>query len=150
MKDTAEGLMAFVDDSEYAAVHLEQLLEMRFSKKTGNEAAYSALVINELGDQKKLVLVREIQSVRDIIIKPFSYYLPKVIGMVGATILGNGDIASVIDVTDLLPKYSSNLSSVNSEVGSDLEEIHQASVLVVEDSISTRRSLAEFMQGFKL
>jgi CheY-like chemotaxis protein len=84
--------------------------------------------------------------VRDVIIKPLSFYLPKVVGLVEATVLGNGDVAPVVDVGDLLSEQSNVIGKLNIESSAELEETHQASVLVVEDSISTRRSLAEFMQ----
>ena len=67
-------------------------------------------------------------------------------GLAGATVLGNGDVAAVVDVVDLLSQQTEVVGRLKQEASSDLEIIHQASVLVVEDSISTRRSLAEFMQ----
>ncbi|MFK8026530.1 MAG: response regulator [Gammaproteobacteria bacterium] len=145
LKESEQGLTIQVEDEEYPAVHLEQLLEMRLSASKDKES-YTALLVNEFGRQKKVVLVSEIQSVRDIIIKPLSQYLPKVVGLVGATVLGNGDIAPVVDVADLLSKQSNIVGKLDIEHAGEIEEIHQASVLVVEDSISTRRSLAEFMQ----
>jgi len=146
LKETKQGLMLQVGDEAYPAVHLEQLLQMRLALSSNKKQSQTALLVDEFGGQKKVVLVNEIQSVRDIIIKPINHYLPKVIGLVGATVLGNGDIAPVVDVADLLSKHSNVIGELNSDHSVELEEIHQASVLVVEDSISTRRSLAEFMQ----
>ena len=145
IRQTKDGLKLTIDDEEYSAVHLEQLLGLHVRKSMGDQLSYSALLLNDASDKKKAVLVGEIQSVKDIVIKPFSHYLPKVVGMIGATVLGDGAIASVVDVNDLITKNISQ-SLVGYDHAKDLEEIHQASVLVVEDSISTRRSLAEFMQ----
>ncbi len=146
LKETEQGLVLHVEDQEYPAIHIEQLLKMRLSASSSKQQSYSALLIEEPAGQKKVVLINEIQSVRDIVIKPFSHYLPKVIGLVGATVLGNGDIAPVVDISDLLSQQSNLVGKINMQHAAELEEIHQASVLVVEDSISTRRSLAEFMQ----
>lgn len=146
LKDTDDGLTLHVEDNVYPAVYLEQLLQMRLSVPSNKQQGYTGLLVDEFGGQKKVVLVNEIQSVRDIIIKPISHYLPKVVGLVGATVLGNGDIAPVVDVADLLSQHSNVIGKLNIEQSVELEEFHQASVLVVEDSISTRRSLAEFMQ----
>ncbi|MDW3094291.1 MAG: response regulator [Gammaproteobacteria bacterium] len=146
LKETEQGLILKLENQEYPAIHIEQLLKMPLSVSSNKQKNFSALLIDELSGQKKVVLVNEIQSVRDIVIKPFSRYLPKVIGLVGATVLGNGDIAPVVDVCDLLAQQSNLVGKINIHHSTDLEEIHQASVLVVEDSISTRRSLAEFMQ----
>ena len=138
--------MLEVEDEVFPAVHLEQLLNMRLTSPSNKQQGYTALLVNEFAGQKKVVLVSEIQSVRDIIIKPISHYLPKVVGLVGATVLGNGDIAPVVDVADLLSQHSNVIGKLNIDNTIDLEETYQASVLVVEDSISTRRSLAEFMK----
>ena len=146
LKETEQGLVLHVDDLEYPAIHIEQLLKMRLSASSKKQQNYTALLVDELAGQKRVVLINEIQSVRDIVIKPFSHYLPKVIGLVGATVLGNGDIAPVVDVGDLISQQSNLVGKINMQNSVDLEEIHQASVLVVEDSISTRRSLAEFMK----
>ena len=146
LKETEQGLMLEVEDEVFPAVHLEQLLNMRLTSPSNKQQGYTALLVNEFAGQKKVVLVSEIQSVRDIIIKPISHYLPKVVGLVGATVLGNGDIAPVVDVADLLSQHSNVIGKLNIDNTIDLEETYQASVLVVEDSISTRRSLAEFMK----
>lgn len=144
--ETEYGLILHVEDKEYPAVHLEQLLKMRLTASSDKKKSFTALLVDEFGGQKKVVIVNEILSVRDIIIKPLSHYLPKAIGLVGATVLGNGDIAPVVDVADLLSQQSNVIGKLESDQSIELEETHQASVLVVEDSISTRRSLAEFMQ----
>jgi chemosensory pili system protein ChpA (sensor histidine kinase/response regulator) len=144
--ETEQGLMLQIEDEKYPAIHLEQLLHMRLSSPSNKQQSCTALLVDEFGGQKKIVLVNEIQSVRDIIIKPISHYLPKVVGLVGATVLGNGDIAPVVDVADMLSQQSNVIGKFDAEYSTDLEETYQASVLVVEDSISTRRSLAEFMQ----
>jgi len=145
LTESEQGLVLKVEQEEYPAVHLEQLLKMRLTANQDNQN-YSALLIESISGEKRVVLVNEIQSVRDIIIKPFSHYLPKVVGLVGATVLGNGDVAAVVDVGDLLSQQLELVGQLNQDISADIEAIHQASVLVVEDSISTRRSLAEFMQ----
>lgn len=123
--ETEQGLTLHVEDKEYPAVHLEQLLKMRLTASSNKQQSYTALLIDEFGGQKKVVIVNEIQSVRDIIIKPVSHYLPKVVGLVGATVLGNGDIAPVVDVADLLSQQSNVIGKLNVEQGADLEEVHQ-------------------------
>ncbi len=143
--ESEDSLMLNVEEQQYPAVHLEQLLKTSLATSS-DQNSYSALLIENLTGGKKVVLVSEIQSVRDIIIKPFSHYLPKVDGLVGATVLGNGDVAVVVDAAELLAQQSELVGRLHKDVSNDLEVIHQASVLVVEDSISTRRSLAEFMQ----
>ncbi len=145
IKETDQGLMFTHEGNVYSAIHLEQLINDGWVKNDKKQL-YSALLVEAPGTGQKVILVDDIQSVRDIIIKPLSHYLPKVSGLVGATVLGNGEVAVVVDIADLLSDQVGITGKINRVAEHQLEEIHQASVLVVEDSISTRRSLAEFMQ----
>ena len=134
-----------VEEEVYPAVHIEQLLGVSLSKDVSNQN-YTAFLVNEIGGQQKVVLVDRVISTNDIVIKPFSRYLPKILGIIGATVLGNGDIATVVDVMDLLSQ-----EHVYHEVGDSHQLEEESSIpsvvaLIVEDSISTRKSLAEFMQ----
>ncbi len=147
LKETEHGLTMQVGDKEIPAIHLEQLLKMHLTRPFNKQQNFTALLIEGFGGQGKIILVNEIQSVRDVIIKPLSLYLPKMVGLVGAAVLGNGDIAPVVDVGGLLSEQENDVvGKLNIEHFTEVEKIYQASVLVVEDSISTRRSLAEFMQ----
>ena len=146
LKREDEKLLFNYEESSYLVTHIEKLLNLPVPKRENENQLYTALMINAIGEQKQLILVPSILSTRDIIIKPFSQYLPKVPGLIGATILGNGEIASVIDARDLLMKFN-ELGPVEGSNLFQQEKIKEkAKALIVEDSISTRRSLAEFMQ----
>ena len=129
----------------YPVVHIEQLLGKSRQEDKGS-SDYTALLVKEFGDQRKIILVDKILSTNDIIIKPFSRYLPKILGIIGATVLGNGDIATVVDVVDLL-SHDNELEDIkSSDAVTPTPNQEKVIALIVEDSISTRKSLAEFMQ----
>ena len=130
----------------YPVVHIEQLLGTS-RRENNNVSDYTALLVNEFGDQRKIILVDKIISTNDIVIKPFSRYLPKILGIIGATVLGNGDVAIVVDIVDLL-SHDNEIEDVSNSDNETTADSGQQNViaLIVEDSISTRKSLAEFMQ----
>ena len=48
------------------------------------------------------MLVEQVLSSQDVEVKPLGPYLPHILGIEGATILGNGNVAAVIDLRGLL------------------------------------------------
>lgn len=137
-----DELVIQIEGQIYQLVHIEWLLELPQTDSNDKSLFYSALRVS---GENRLVLVPVISNTREIVIKPFSRFLPKVAGMVGTTILGDGEISPVIDIRELLSYYS--------RVGSKQQpkrleaQINQAELtaLIVEDSLSTRKSLSEFM-----
>ncbi len=133
-----------VEEEAYPAVHIEELLGVSINKDVSNQN-YTAFLVNEIGEQK-VVLVDRVISTNDIVIKPFSRYLPKILGIIGATVLGNGEIATVVDVIDLLSQENVYKNIGDARLLEEESNIPRVVALIVEDSISTRKSLAEFMQ----
>ena len=134
-----------VEEEAYPAVHIEELLGVAINKDVSNQN-YTAFLVNEIGEQQKVVLVDRVISTNDIVIKPFSRYLPKILGIIGATVLGNGEIATVVDVIDLLSQENVYKNIENARLLEEESNVPRVVALIVEDSISTRKSLAEFMQ----
>lgn len=134
-----------VEEESFPAVHIEELLGVAVKKDVSNQN-YTAFLVNEIGDQQKVVLVDRVISTNDIVIKPFSRYLPKILGIIGATVLGNGDIATVVDVVDLLSQEHVYKDTHDPRMLEEEADVPRVVALIVEDSISTRKSLAEFMQ----
>ena len=106
-----------------------------------------AMLLNTGDGNKVAVLVEKILATQDIVIKKLGQYVPTLSGIEGVTILGDGSVAAVIDLTvvvagfqrsDYIPQIERN----------DLTGIQSGApkVLVVDDSLSARNSLAEFMQ----
>ena len=133
------------EEESYPVVHIEELLGVSAQKDDINRD-YTALLVHEFGDQRKVILVDKVLSTNDIVIKPFSRYLPKILGIIGATVLGNGDIATVVDVIDLLSQDEEKYQEGDNKIIAEEEKLTRVTALIVEDSISTRKSLAEFMQ----
>ena len=62
----------------------------------------STILILEIGDAKLALIVDEVVNQIDIAIKPLEAFLKELKGLAGATILGNGQIAFVLDILGLL------------------------------------------------
>jgi chemosensory pili system protein ChpA (sensor histidine kinase/response regulator) len=91
---------------------------------------------------------------RDLVIKSLGKYLPKLRGIAGATILGDGSVAPVMDLPELLRTPARGIAEgAHPEAAEDLAAGPALpSALVVDDSLSARRSLAQFIgdSGFRV
>lgn len=143
--EEAGELFLKVEEDVYPAIHIEELLGIS-AKKDLSSQNYTAFLVHEFGEQQKVILVDRVISTNDIVIKPFSRYLPKILGIIGATVLGNGEIATVVDVMDLISQEEGAVHGDDRRLLEEASNIPRIVALIVEDSISTRKSLAEFMQ----
>ena len=123
---------------------LASLLNMPTSDINVNDHHVLMLVEANLG-RKVAILIDEVVDSRDIVIKPLGGYFAKIPGVVGATILGDGSAVAVLDLPGLARTEGAN-HALGSGGVSDKAVQNKVSVLVVDDSLSTRRSLSQFVQ----
>lgn len=145
-KDMGAKKVYQLGETLYESEYLDTLLNMPPERRSGIRKPYSILLVRGDNGSKKVVLVQEILDTKDIVVKPLGQFAPRVEGIIGATILGDGEVAPVIDLTELLntssevPVQSSAETSIN-QARQDLPL-----ALVVDDSLSARRLLAQFVQ----
>lgn len=106
-----------------------------------------AIIVGLSDGSYKAVMVPFIKDSRDLVLKPLSHLLPRIDGLIGASILGDGRVAPVVDLTELsLHTVADNfISNQSSEVVEAQYARQLPCVLVVDDSISARRSMASFV-----
>jgi len=76
-------------------LYLSQLLEVS-DKQLGHEA-----IIVEIGQKKTALVVEELLGQQEIVVKPLDKYLRRVPYLGGATILGSGEVALILDMHGL-------------------------------------------------
>jgi chemotaxis protein histidine kinase CheA/ActR/RegA family two-component response regulator len=118
---------------------------------------YSALLIAKRGEHGRVAIaVESILASEDHIIKPLNKYSCKPAGVVGAAILGDGSVSPVLDLQDF-PTLQMNDQEYQRWLR--VKDEYQARVvptapklvaLVVDDSLSARRALAQFMTDLGL
>ncbi len=134
----------------YPVYDLRFMLELsKYNNPTDNNVT---LITNDDAGNKYAVTIDKIYDTRDIITKPISELIPNVSGLLGTTILGDGSITNVIDIVGLLNHAKSLGNESAPIIQSKEQEDYRQHALVVEDSISTRKALAQFMQdlGFEV
>ncbi len=136
----------------YEAYRLETLLGNANSSGDAERGPRPALLIEVSADRVCAILVQAVIDTIDLVVKPLGPFVPKSTGLIGATILGDGGVAPVMDLPDLLRagKRERSLATAGAFADNRLAErrANQArlpSVLVIDDSLSVRRSMEQLL-----
>lgn len=138
-----DQLMLRLEDKLYPATSLNKLLHIAENPK--KNVRNSAVLLAESEEQIWVVSLDNVIDSLDIVIKDFGYYIKKIPGYIGAAILGDGAVAPVLDIPELLRLAT----QVNYVVTDTVEMLEPTAllpkVLVVDDSLSQRRSLEQLL-----
>jgi chemotaxis protein histidine kinase CheA len=141
---TANATFCEVDGEKLQMVTLESLLNLPEDRRNDDRETRPALLIRE-EELNHVVYIQEIVDTRDLFVKSMGKYINNIKGILGATILGDGSVVPVIDLPELI-----RAPVVNLQGPSELTQtnIHRALpiALVVDDSLSARRALAQVIQ----
>lgn len=113
------------------------------------DATGVGLYVRDADGNGNVVLVRGIDEVRSVVVKPISAYLPPIPAVRGVTQLGDGGLAPVIDLDVLL--QSAQQSHLDTAKLS-FTATPATRVVVADDSLSVRRALEQLMEdaGFEV
>ena len=88
------------------------------------------------------VVVDELVDGRYLVVTRLRAFVPRVRGVIGASILADGSVAPVLDVQELL-RQPATMVAITEIAESDEIPRNAPNVLVVDDSLSARRTLAQ-------
>ena len=140
-----------LDDEKLPVTELNDLTQIHLRQF---DYPNGALLLTRRPDGSRYgVLVEAVLASQDLVIKPLGRYAYKPQGVVGATILGNGAVSPVVDLQELpgLALESDDLKLLRGQRAKlaeqqGLDGSHERPMaLVVDDSLSARRSLAQFV-----
>jgi chemosensory pili system protein ChpA (sensor histidine kinase/response regulator) len=142
-----------VGDTVHSLVRLETLLELPGDRRETGRLGFPVLLTRTDTGTAKGVLVQEVINDQEVVLKNFGRYVPKITGTVGAVVLGDGSVAPVIDLVELLRapalhQQRTRLPSANAQTapGANEEAARVRTALVVDDSLSARRAACAVMQ----
>lgn len=132
-------------------VKLESLIGMHGDRREHDRLGFPVLLTRMEDGVIKAIMVQEILDGRDVVLKNFGRYVPKIHGVIGAVILGDGSVAPVIDMVELLRvpvQHTLSEQAGNQAAGEQQNETHGShhAALVVDDSLTARRAAAKVMK----
>jgi len=135
------------DHGRYPATSIETLLGMPEERRAAARAGRTALLVRSEGGLHA-VLVQDLIDSRDLVVKGMGQYLPKLRGIVGATILGDGTVTPVLDVPELLRTPAAVALAEDTQALAGALAPSLPIALVVDDSLSARRSLVRLLEDW--
>ncbi len=135
---------------DYRARSIENLLNTGDDRRAADRHPRTAILFDtETGRQA--VMVERIVSSGDFVVKGLGDYVPRIPGIAGITLLSDGTLTPVVNVGELLRRPMSQAAAMR-HARSDFQAAKPPTALVVDDSLSARRSLVHFMQdaGFEV
>jgi len=140
-------MMYKLEGEMYNTYLIDDLLNLPEDRRKDNRDGRPVILVKDDAGNMSAVLVQEVIDSKDVVVKSMGPYIPKIPGIVGATVLGDGSIATVVDLPEL--KQSINIGRINThsrQTNQVVEESTQPYILVVDDSLSARKSLSQFVE----
>ena len=140
----------------YGLIKLENLLAMPHDRRAKDRQGFPVLLTRMNDGAVRAILVQEILDSREVVMKNFGRYVPRTQGVIGAVILGDGSVAPVVDLVELLhiPLHQTLAArKTEAQPGISAQAGKKAlRALVVDDSLTARRAMAQVMSnaGFEV
>lgn len=136
-------------DKLYSARKFETIINYSIAENTTPEGGLSAMLFKMESGEIKAILVDQVMDSRELIVKNMGQYVPKINGVAGATILGDGSVTPVLDIPELL-RANHSQTMVQPFAQDRLQNSHNNTqhlrrALIIDDSLSARRSLAQLL-----
>ncbi|MCC5900290.1 MAG: response regulator [Phormidium sp. GEM2.Bin31] len=133
------------DNQPISVVHLADILELPINLEMQEAQKSLACILLKVGEEWLGVLVDRLIDEQDAILKPQSQLLKRVRNVSGATILGTGEVCMVLNPVDIIKsvrgvhRRATQVADAFTHVeGTRTEETAKQTLLLVEDSITTR------------
>ena len=134
-------------DELYQFMHLGTVLGLNKPSLPG-EKNKAPILLARSGEHRVALFVDGLMGSREIVVKSVGPQLSTVTGVTGATILGDGKIALILDLGVLAREGAAMKSAVEQgiEVAASKDKI--STVMVVDDSITVRKVTQRLLQRY--
>jgi two-component system chemotaxis sensor kinase CheA len=130
-----------------ALVRLAGVLELPPAQRNGDSLAARPVVILGAGDQRVAFAVDTVLDEQEVLVKRLGKPLSRVRNIAGATVLGSGRVVPILNVNDLLKSARKAGGAAQVAAGAPSATAEAKSVLVVEDSITSRMLLKGILES---
>jgi two-component system, chemotaxis family, sensor kinase CheA len=142
---TVEGRRALaLNGRAVALVDLSEVLQLPALRAVEPLEATAVLILGA-GEQRLAIAVDAVLDEREVLVKRFGKPLSRVRNIAGATILGSGELAPILNVPDLLK--SARTGGGVARVSAPPRPAQAKRILIVEDSITSRMLLKGILES---
>jgi two-component system chemotaxis sensor kinase CheA len=130
-----------------ALVRLAAVLDLPFPERNGDQSASTPVVVLGAGEQRVAFAVDAVLDEQEVLVKRLGKPLSRVRNIAGATVLGSGRVAPILNVADLLRSARKSGGVARVAATTKPAEAKARSILVVEDSITSRMLLKGILES---
>ncbi|MFA6970795.1 MAG: response regulator [Gallionella sp.] len=131
-----------------ALVSLDDVLALPRQRAIDKLSERAQVVILGTGHKQLAFLVDEILGEQEVLVKTLGRQLARVRNVAGASVLGTGQVVAVLNVPDLLKSAKSTAGKAPPSVAAETHgAVKKQSILVVEDSITSRALLKNILES---
>ena len=127
------------------AVRLEVLLGLPPHAFAQPNAVEVVMIVRDDNRQRHALVVPEFRDSRNVVVKPLNPIIPRQPGVDGATILGDGSVAMVLDLPDLLRGHAAAGAPQAVRLPHGTATVEPLRCLIVDDSVSVRQAMEQLM-----
>ncbi|MCP4392150.1 MAG: response regulator [Gammaproteobacteria bacterium] len=143
-----DGKLSYQLDQElYPAFTLNSLIGVDDAVDE-NRFETSSVLLVQAADGIAAVCVERVITSYDLVVKNMGAYIKSVSGIAGVSMLGNGEVVAVLDLSAMLQAQGNRnpMSGGRSPAAAATSEPDLPRILIVDDSLSVRNSLSQLMQ----
>lgn len=149
---TIEGRSTIsLENQAISVARLSELLELPEDQQNQDTQKQLPCILLNMGEEKFGLFVDQLLDTQDVVIKPQSKIIKRVRNVLGATILGTGEVCMILNPQDLLKSLQQKTTSAISKSGKKAQPLYQQTtkpiVLLAEDSITVRTQEKRILEG---
>jgi two-component system chemotaxis sensor kinase CheA len=138
-----------LQDEAVSLARLADVLELPPTAKAAASGMIQVIVLTAAGTRIAF-LVDEVLNEQEVLLKSLGRQLSRVRNVAGVTIIGSGEVVPILNVSDLLKsavKFSAPAARPAAPAEQQWPIDHKLSLMVVEDSITTRTLLQNILEA---
>jgi two-component system, chemotaxis family, sensor kinase CheA len=145
---TIEGRSALaLNGRSVALVYLSTVLQLPAAARQPDSAGAAPALILGAGEQRVAFAVDAVLDEREVLVKRLTKPLSRIRNIAGATVLGSGEVAPILNVTDLLRSARTAVAAPRTATAATPSAAPAKRILVVEDSITSRMLLKGILES---
>src|SRR6185437_1869647 len=130
-----------------ALVDLDEVLQLPPAPHGRAAADATPVMVLGTADQRVAFAVDAVLDEREVLVKRLARPLIRVRNIAGATVLGSGEVAPILNVADLLKSARTSGAMLRAPAAAAAPEAPAKRILVVEDSITSRMLLKGILES---
>jgi two-component system chemotaxis sensor kinase CheA len=128
-------------------IKLADVLEIQQNRLGDNESQFIQALILGSGEKQIVFGVDRIKDEQEVLVKGLGRQLVRIRNIGGATILGTGKVVSILNVSDLMKSAVKAAKTPIRKLITEEEKVGKQSILVAEDSITSRTLLKNILES---